>query len=68
MWTAGNRAYDEQGADVAYAMGLKLELKPSTLRTWFNHWRRMDKAAAAPKAAPKPKAQGQGSLTIGASH
>jgi len=32
-----HQAFDEQDADVAFALGQQLGLKPSTLKTWFNH-------------------------------
>ena len=54
-----HQAFDEQDADVAFALGQQLGLKPSTLRTWFNHWRRMDKATQ-PKQAAKPKGRKDG--------
>jgi hypothetical protein len=44
--------HDKQGAEQAWTLGLKLGLKPSTLRTWFGTWRR-DAAKATPKATMK---------------
>ena len=56
-----HQAFDEQDADVALALGQQLGLKPSTLRTWFNHWRRADKPSQ-PKQAPKPKGRKDGKV------
>jgi len=46
--------FDDQGADAASTLGLKLKLKEGTLRSWFMVWRRKTKAAKAPKPATKP--------------
>jgi len=54
-----HHAFDEQDADVAFALGQQLGLKPSTLRTWFNHWRRTEKPSQ-PKQAAKPKGKKDG--------
>jgi hypothetical protein len=32
--------YDQKGAEHAWTLGLKLELKPGTPRTWFGTWQR----------------------------
>ena len=49
-------AYHEQGQEVAWTLGHKLKLKPSTLRTWISTWRREAAAQATPKAkVAKPK-------------
>lgn len=35
-----HRLYDTKGPEHAWTLGLKLKLKPSTLRTWFGIWQR----------------------------
>ena len=53
-------AYHEQGQEVAWTLGHKLKLKPSTLRTWISTWRREAAAQASPKAkVAKPKVKDQ---------
>jgi hypothetical protein len=42
-----HEAYDKQGGDAAQALGVKLGLKESTLRTWMATWRRADTKAEA---------------------
>ena len=42
-------------------MDTQLELKHSTLRTWFNHWRRTGKPSQ-PKQAAKPKGKKDGKV------
>jgi hypothetical protein len=45
--TAGSRKgtihelFDKEGGDVAWTRGLKIGLKPSTLRSWFAAWTRL---------------------------
>jgi hypothetical protein len=43
--------YKAEGRETAWTRGLKIGLKPSTLRTWFGHWHRADAPATKPKAA-----------------
>jgi hypothetical protein len=33
--------FDEQGAEAAWVLGLKLQLKAGTLRSWFAAWKRL---------------------------
>jgi len=47
-----HRVFDAKGADAATELGLKLKLKPGTLRSWFGTWSR-GKAAAKAKSAKK---------------
>ena len=54
-----HQAFDEQDAEAAFALGQQLGLKPSTLKTWFNHWRRADKPSQ-PKQAATPKGKKTG--------
>jgi hypothetical protein len=35
-----HRLCDEQGAEAAWVLGLKLKLKEGTLRSWFAAWKR----------------------------
>jgi hypothetical protein len=56
--------FEAQGVEAAHTLGLKLKLKPSTLRTWCATWRREGvkptpkaKVASKPKAASKLKAK-----------
>ena len=54
-----HQAFDEQDADVAFALGQQLGLKPSTLKTWFNQWRRINNPSQ-PEEAVKPKGKKDG--------
>ena len=36
-----HQLFDEQGAEAAWVLGLKLKLKQSTLRSWFAAWKRL---------------------------
>ena len=51
-----HEAFDKKGADAALALGIKLKLKGSTVKSWMGAWKRAD-ANAAPKVskAPKPR-------------
>lgn len=54
-----HQRYDEKGRDAAIALGLKLELKESTLKNWIGNWRREDEGGstkASKKKASKEKA------------
>jgi hypothetical protein len=35
-----HQLFDEQGAEAAWVLGLKLKLKEGTLRSWFAAWKR----------------------------
>lgn len=39
-----HKAFDDKGEDAARKLGLKLELKPGTLVSWFRTWRRGSEA------------------------
>ena len=53
MHKAGSRkgdvhqVYDKKGADAATKLGLELELKEGTLRSWFADWTRQGKPKPA---------------------
>jgi hypothetical protein len=36
-----HQLFDEQGAEAAWVLGLKLKLKEGTLRSWFAAWKRV---------------------------
>jgi hypothetical protein len=36
-----HQLFDEQGAEAAWVLGLKLKLKEGTLRSWFAAWKRL---------------------------
>ena len=36
-----HRLFDEQGAEAAWVLGLKLKLREGTLRSWFAVWKRV---------------------------
>jgi hypothetical protein len=36
-----HQLFDEQGSEAAWVLGLKLQLKASTLRSWFAAWKRL---------------------------
>lgn len=51
-----HETFDEQGREEAIATGIKLGLKPSTVRAWCAYWNRDNKPAATTKAE-KPAAK-----------
>jgi hypothetical protein len=36
-----HQLFDEQGAEAAWVLGIKLKLKEGTLRSWFAAWKRL---------------------------
>jgi hypothetical protein len=36
-----HQLFDKEGAEAAWVLGLKLQLKQTTLRSWFAGWRRL---------------------------
>jgi hypothetical protein len=48
--------FNTQGLEAAWVLGRKLGLKDSSLRVWFNQWKREVKASNKAKPATKPTA------------
>ena len=51
-----HEVFDKNGQDAAWTRGLKLQLSPNTLRSWFATWRREGqpmKTRPAKKPVPK---------------
>lgn len=47
-----HEVFDNQGSETAWTLGLKLHLRPGTLRAWFSTWKRLQ---AKPKTTAKSK-------------
>jgi hypothetical protein len=42
-----HQLFNEQGAEAAWVLGLKLQLKAGTLRSWFAAWKRVQSKSKA---------------------
>jgi transposase-like protein len=57
--------FNTQGVEAAWVLGRKLGLKQSSLRVWFNQWKREGKASKKAKPATKPAATIQSPSDLG---
>jgi len=49
--------FDAQGVEAAWVLGRKLGLKESSLRVWFNTWRKEGAITKKTKPSTKPMSQ-----------